>query len=231
MMDLLTTGLALLFCGLLWWLLAPSHPGKNLPPGPRGLPLVGSLFAINWDHPQLTFMRWAERFGEVVRYRVGRENFVMLSSPRAMKEAFVTQGTVFSGRPVSPYLRIVFHGRGIVFIDGDRWRTNRRLVLRILRDFGFGRTLSEDIIVSEMELAGMGKPDRDLLLGYLALIPPAHRADVLKDRRAYDSADGLSSVVRGVETWREAHKIVVKLEEADSGSRALVAAVAVGWRW
>ena len=40
-------------------------------------------------------------------------------------------------------------------------------------------------LVSEMELAGMGKSDRDLLLGYLGLIPPNHRPDVLKDRRSY----------------------------------------------
>ena len=41
-----------------------------------------------------------------------------------------------------------------------------------------------EALVSEMELSGMGKSDRDLLLTYLSLIPPAYRADVLKDRRA-----------------------------------------------
>ena len=68
--------------------------------------------------------------------------------------------------------------------------------------------------VSEMELAGMGKSDRDLLLGYLGLIPPNHRPDVLKDRRSYPNADGTMSVARGVETWREAHRVLVKLEGA-----------------
>ena len=40
-------------------------------------------------------------------------------------------------------------------------------------------------IVSEMELAGMGKSDRDLLLGYLAATPQRYRAAVLGDRRVY----------------------------------------------
>eukprot|EP00974_Lingulodinium_polyedra_P111231 10758573-Lingulodinium_polyedra.AAC.1 len=53
-------------------------------------------------------------------------------------------------------------------------------------------------LVSEMEMAGMGKPDRDLLLGYLALIPPLHRGDVLNDRRTYVRPDGQPEV-RGVE--------------------------------
>ncbi|CAK0840013.1 unnamed protein product, partial [Prorocentrum cordatum] len=79
-------------------------------------------------------------------------------------------------------------------------------------------------IVAEMELAGMGKSDRDLLLGYLALIPPAHRAEVLKDRRVYQRS-GAQPEVRGVETWREAHRVLLKLEEAESSAKALVAAV------
>ena len=79
--------------------------------------------------------------------------------------------------------------------------------------------------VSEMELAGMGKSDRDLLLGYLGLIPANHRPDVLKDRRSYANADGTMSVPRCVETWREAHRVLVKLEEADSSSKALIATV------
>eukprot|EP00959_Pyramimonas_sp_CCMP1952_P177494 3710196-Pyramimonas_sp.AAC.1 len=69
----------------------------------------------------------------------------------------------------------------------------------------------------------MGKSDRDLLLGYLALIPPARRAEVLKDRRVYQRS-GAQPEVRGVETWREAHRVLLKLEEAESSAKALVAA-------
>ena len=84
---------------------------------------------------------------------------------------------------------------------------------------------SFESVVAEMELAGMGKSDRDLLLGYLALIPPGHRADeVLKDRRPYHRP-GVEPDTRGVETWREAHRILLKLEEAESSAKALVAAV------
>ena len=79
-------------------------------------------------------------------------------------------------------------------------------------------------LVAEMEIAGMGKSDRDLLLGYLALIPPAHRGDILKDRRAYETADSICTV-RGVSTWREAHRVLVRLEQAESSSLALVGAV------
>ena len=71
----------------------------------------------------------------------------------------------------------------------------------------------------------MGKSDRDLLLTYLSLAPPGQRPDVLKHRRYYPLSDGTTQAPRGVEAWREAHRVLVKLEEADTGSKALVAAV------
>eukprot|EP00974_Lingulodinium_polyedra_P061781 5962748-Lingulodinium_polyedra.AAC.1 len=59
-----------------------------------------------------------------------------------------------------------------------------------------------------MEMAGTGKPDRDVLPGYLALTPPLHRGDVLKDRRAYIRPD-VQPEVRGVEIWREARRALL----------------------
>ncbi|CAK0835569.1 unnamed protein product [Prorocentrum cordatum] len=99
------------------------------------------------------------------------------------------------------------------------WRTLSRGKMSALE---FQATFEN--IVAEMELAGMGKSDRDLLLSYLALIPPSHRAEVLKDRRVYQRS-GAQPEVRGVETWREAHRVLLKLEEAESSAKALVAAV------
>ncbi|CAK0865466.1 unnamed protein product, partial [Prorocentrum cordatum] len=99
------------------------------------------------------------------------------------------------------------------------WRTLSRGKMSALE---FQATFEN--IVAEMELAGMGKSDRDLLLSYLALIPPAHRAEVLKGRRVYQRS-GAQPEVRGVETWREARRALLKLEEAESSAKALVAAV------
>ena len=93
-------------------------------------------------------------------------------------------------------------------LNGD-WRTLTRGKMTALE---FQATFEN--IAAEMELAGMGKPDRDLLLGYLALIPPGHRGEVLKDRRLYQRPGGQPEV-RCVETWREAHKVLLKLEEAE----------------
>ncbi|VDM19642.1 unnamed protein product [Wuchereria bancrofti] len=40
---------------------------------------------------------------------------------------------------------------GIIQIDGDKWKQQRRFVLRVLRDFGVGRILIEQQIMNEVE--------------------------------------------------------------------------------
>ena len=40
---------------------------------------------------------------------------------------------------------------GLVFASGHNWSSNRRFALRVLKDFGFGRSTLEDTIVIEVE--------------------------------------------------------------------------------
>lgn len=34
-----------------------------LPPGPRGLPLIGSVFDVNLAEPWLTYEEWGKQYG------------------------------------------------------------------------------------------------------------------------------------------------------------------------
>jgi len=56
------------------------------------------------------------------------------------------------GRPDSaPKRARTFYERlGVLFVDGDFWQEQRRFTLRHLRDLGFGRTSSENIIEDEI---------------------------------------------------------------------------------
>ena len=75
--------------------------------------------------------------------------------------------------------------------------------------------------VAELELRGLGKSDRELLLGYLKRVG-AYRTEILKDRRPYRQANGVGEEVRQVKTWREAHSVLVEIEQLGESSRALV---------
>ena len=54
--------------------------------------------------------------------------------------------------------------------------------------------------VGELELAGLAKIQRELLLSYLDRMGAKHRGEVLKDVRVWDA----EPVARGVNSWREA---------------------------
>ena len=43
--------------------------------------------------------------------------------------------------------QLLFHANpGVIFSSGESWRENRRVCLSILRDFGMGRPIMEEIV-------------------------------------------------------------------------------------
>ena len=67
----------------------------------------------------------------------------------------------------------------------------------------------------------MAQSDRELLLSCLDKIGTRYRGDVLKDKRAWDS----TGAPRCVDTWREAHRILIELESLEEGTRSFHAAI------
>lgn len=51
----------------------------------------------------------------------------------------------------SVILRVADGFNGVVQIDGDKWREQRRFSLHVLRDFGVGRALMEEKIMREVD--------------------------------------------------------------------------------
>ena len=150
-MDFLTL-LLLFFLALLALIFRKWPPRSSLgplPPGPKGFPLIGSLLSMN-RHEFLTFVEWRKKYGDVYSFQNGTQLMVMLSSYDALKEAF-HRNEAFNGRPNGKYIRSIVKHSGIVLNDGPVWQEHRRFILRVLRDFGFGRTLSEDIISAEWQ--------------------------------------------------------------------------------
>ena len=88
------------------------------PPGPPALPSLmsnglGSLPLIGLGKaagigppPHERMHQLADRFGDVMTLEMGREPWIILSSPEAVHEAFVVKGGEFSGRPMVPSMSI-----------------------------------------------------------------------------------------------------------------------------
>ena len=109
---------------------ATSILPDKLPPGPRGLPVFGSLLDLRHD-THLAIDRLARRYGDVCLLRFGNVPTVIISHPDLLQEAF--------GRPeladrwVSEIMDILSSQQDLVLAPyGDRWRQMQRFANREL---------------------------------------------------------------------------------------------------
>ena len=107
-----------------------SALSAKLPPGPRGLPVFGSLLELRRD-THLAIDRLVRRYGDICLLRFGNVPTVIISHPDLLQEAF--------GRPeladrwVSEIMDILSGGKDLVLAPyGDRWRQMQRFANREL---------------------------------------------------------------------------------------------------
>lgn len=119
-------------------------------PCPGRYPLLGSILHVR--HPLYKFLN--ERYPKepIVRLHFGGQRVYCLNSTAAVREAYVNQADIFSGRPHLLGDSLVGDIGGLVFIDGPVWRNYRRFTLKTLRDFGFGKSFTEQSIIEEIQI-------------------------------------------------------------------------------
>ncbi|XP_076002149.1 cytochrome P450 2Y3 [Genypterus blacodes] len=144
-----TLFLAGLILVLLWLFSVRTRRKSHLPPGPRGLPLVGNLPQLDKHRPFKSFVQLSEKYGPVMTVHLGWQRAVVLVGYDAVREALVDHAEDFTGRGPLPLLIKATRGYGLAISNGDRWRQLRRFTLTTLRDFGMGRKGMEQWIQEE----------------------------------------------------------------------------------
>ena len=76
-----------------------TPPCKNFPPGPWGLPIIGSIgYHVGRSaHKDMTNL--AKKYGNVYSIKLGNSVLVILNGISAIKEALVKSGDDFADRP------------------------------------------------------------------------------------------------------------------------------------
>lgn len=138
---------------------------KDYPPGPYPLPVIGNLHLMS-AKPHETFRDMAKKYGDVFSISFGMQRLVIVNTIVPAREALITKGSVFAGRPKSYTINMLSRGyKDIAFSDfGAYWVLNRKLGHAALKMYGDGMgNLEKKVIYSSEDLHGrlvksQGKP-------------------------------------------------------------------------
>lgn len=132
----LTLGLAL--CLILSmcsrWRWGNKTEGATLPPGPWGIPLLGSLAFLGGDFYSKECVDWTKKYGPVFRIKLGVKSIVLVNDFELIKEALCR--TECLSRPRSWIFKNV---GGIASLNSKPWQENRRFCNKMLRELTHGK--------------------------------------------------------------------------------------------
>ncbi|MBW4456436.1 MAG: cytochrome P450 [Nostoc indistinguendum CM1-VF10] len=111
-----------------------SKQTKKIPPGPRGLPLVGSLPLLG-KQLHITLNQLSKQYGSVFQLRAGRRTVVALNGLEAIKEALVKQQEAFNSRADFDLFQKPAEGGLLETKNGEPWRKHREIASQVMHTF------------------------------------------------------------------------------------------------
>jgi cytochrome P450 len=121
--------------------------GNRVPPGPKGLPIVGSAFDLR-DDPLKSMRRMVREYGDIVRFHVMKRVRILLNDPDLIHQVLVIQHAKFHKSELTRRITARMLGQGLLISEGDFWRRQRRLVQP-----AFHRARVNDYAATMLELA------------------------------------------------------------------------------
>ncbi|CAN6287711.1 unnamed protein product [Urochloa humidicola] len=109
------------------YLLGNGHRQRDLPPGPRPLPLIGSLHLLG-NQPHRSLARLAKAHGPLISLRLGAVTTVVASSPAAAREFLQRHDAAFSNRSVPDAPGAHAKNSAVWLPNAPRWRALRKIM-------------------------------------------------------------------------------------------------------
>ena len=127
-----------------------KHRLRNDPPGPMPLPFFGNLFCFGTS-PHVSLANLRQRYGPVIKLRIGWRSFVVINSIEVMREALNRRTHDFDGRADSFVGNMIsYGGNDLVFASyGDKWKLHRQLCARGLSEVPGNRLSNLEAVVAK----------------------------------------------------------------------------------
>nr|GMC66375.1 cytochrome P450 CYP736A12-like [Ipomoea batatas] len=151
--------------------------GKKLPPGPRGLPILGHLHLLG-KNPHQDLSKLAKQYGPIMYLRFGFVDNIIASSPQAAQLFLKTHDLVFASRPPSEAAKYISYGQKNLSYSqyGPYWRNMRKLctleLLSNLKINSFQATRREELccLIESLKRAASDRVAVDLSFNVSELI-------------------------------------------------------------
>ena len=125
---------------VLWRMLFSATNRKRLPLGPWGLPIVGYIPFLGIKMNK-TVTALSKRYGDVFQLPVGTRKVVVVNGQRAIREALLSKGIDFAGRP-NFYSYVQLPSFGLADYSPS-YRTQKQLLQKAFHKFTFSERRAE----------------------------------------------------------------------------------------
>ncbi|PBK75824.1 cytochrome P450 [Armillaria solidipes] len=99
-----------------------------LPPGPKGLPLIGNLWDVPVEYPWVTYARWSSTYGDIIYLDTPGNPTVVINSAQAAVDLLEKRSGNYSDRPDFTMVHLSGWGFDFGFMRySDWWRMHRRM--------------------------------------------------------------------------------------------------------